>query len=46
MRDLTYLYHVENNKLHNGNSTDQFIMYMTKEKEDNKIENFTDLFYL
>jgi len=59
MRDLTYLFHVDNNKLHNGNSTDQFITYInnsenqTKKskssnflKEENNIENFTDLFYL
>lgn len=31
MRDLTYLYHVENNKLHNGKSSDQFIKYIIKE---------------
>lgn len=52
IRDLTYLYHVENNKLHNGKSSDQFVNYMMNknEKEENiiknKIENFTDLFYL
>ena len=54
IKDITYDNHVSNNKLHNGNSSDYYIQYMTKEKEDEQknqkenenqeeIENFTDL---
>ena len=50
LKDVSFNFHVSNDKLHNGNPIDENIMFISNENQkqneeivNNNIENFTDL---